>query len=624
MWRAIFLMYAIIGGAQPAVGYETPESYKYKYKDLSTQDLIHNDDGSISFGVSKLFRRGGLRILHLKGDSYEMAFQHGRLLREEIKNGALPQTAMIVRNSVLNSFPVAPGLTDAVINVIYRLYSGSMVSYASKALGVSEDQFLADAYGMADAAGLSVDQVVHALTGPETLQVILGERLTGGSKLPAPLMVNECTDFSAMALNKSGIVIGRNTDYPLNGTFDRFPTVIYYHPTDGDQKFMSITSAGLHTAGVVGLNESGLYLGIHTIPTRDVSKQGIPAFYIGERILRKARNFDAAVKMFASLRPAAGWSYTLVSLNERRSGTIEFNNKKFALRESNESWHVQTNHYLSEHMKGSNLDLNATINADTRARFNRTRDLLAHHDFSMTAERAVEILSDKIDPFSGQVRGLGNVIAVHTTLTSAVVDSAVRKIYVASGLAPVSTTPFIEVPFVEDFDPNKFSGNDFHVIENSSYHREYAHISEAEQLYIAAKTAYETELNPAKAASILSRVITIDPENPGYKFVLALMYLKSGDFSSAETALKISELSDDQHYRLASQYYLARIAAHRGERLVAEDYLEKVLRHGEPSMEGPLLQAAKASLKKIKRRGALRLNHQTIAVFMPEADVVQY
>jgi hypothetical protein len=237
-----------------------------------------------------------------------MAYQHGRLLRDDIRQGALPQTATIVRNSVINSFPLPPMLINPAMKVISRLYGGQMAHFAADQLQMPLDQYLADAYGMAAGAGLDVEQVLRALTGPETLQVLLGEQASGGSALPAPLSVKSCTDFVAKSNHGQGFIIGRNTDYPLNGTFDRFPTVVYYHPTDGDQKFMSVTSAGLHTAGVVGMNESGLYLGIHTIPTHEVSKRGFPAFSIGELVLRKAKSFDEAIKLFSTTKPAAGWA----------------------------------------------------------------------------------------------------------------------------------------------------------------------------------------------------------------------------------------------------------------------------------------------------------------------------
>ena len=147
-------------------GFETPQSFKLKYRDFMSQQPSIADDGAIALGEARLFHRGKLRVLYLKGDKFEMAFQHGRLLRDDIRVGALPQTALIVRNSVLNSFPLPRHAADSVINTINRMYAGSMVDFGAKTLGISEHEFLADAYGISEGSGLSVDTVVNAFTGP--------------------------------------------------------------------------------------------------------------------------------------------------------------------------------------------------------------------------------------------------------------------------------------------------------------------------------------------------------------------------------------------------------------------------------------------------------------------------
>jgi hypothetical protein len=618
----------LIISASSASAFEVPRSvpqsidarYQALYK-LQTEAL---PDGSVRLGPARLMYRGGIRVLYVAGDAFEMAYQHGRLLREDIVRGALPQTANIIKNTVLNSFPQIPLATDTAIKTIYNLYSGGMIDYAVNQQKIPRDQFLADAYGIARGAGLSLDQVIFALTGPESLQVLLGERAKGNKQLPAPLMVNECTDFTAPSASGDGMIVGRNTDYPLNGTFDRYPTVVYYHPSDGGQAYMSVTSAGLHTAGVVGFNASGLYLGIHTIPTAQVSKAGLPAFYIGEQVLRHARSFDQAVNLFRTMKPAAGWTYTLVSTGERRAASVEITNQGMGVRESNDSWHAQSNHFITSEMSSANLDLNATINQDSRARLLRAENLIAEAGQTLTATDAVRILSDKVDPFTGDVSAFGNVIAVHTTLTSAVFDTSAGKAFVASGTAPVSLTPFIELPLAGALDPEKFDSTDYETITNDGFHTDHPSLSRAEQLYIRAKSAYETELDTKKSASILSQVMTQAPGSMAYAFVYSIMSLKSGDVEGAKRALWNCAESDHPHYRLACRYYLGRIAASRGERNAATSLLSAVIAEANPEIERPLLNAAKNSLKKLKQWGRHKLNAHSIAIFMPEADVVEY
>jgi hypothetical protein len=98
-------------------------------------------------------------------------------------------------------------------------------------------------------------------------------------------------------------------DYPLNGYYDRFPTVIYLEPTVPAQRHMSFVSAGIHNSGITSYNEAGLFLASHVVPSLDVSLRGVPAFVTADLAIRRARTFDAATGLFQRLPSASGWSY---------------------------------------------------------------------------------------------------------------------------------------------------------------------------------------------------------------------------------------------------------------------------------------------------------------------------
>lgn len=603
-----------------------PAELAVKYRSLMTLPVITQPDGVKSLGPAKLFTREGIRVLYLTGDRFEMAYQHGRLISDIFQDGAMPKIGSMIESAARNSFPKIPSVVNPIIKGIYKHYSEAILEHAAKQVGMTVDQYIIEAYGLAAGSGYPVDKIVHAFLAPEILQVILGQQMRGQKNLPPPSAVNECTDFAVppTATSSGGYIIGRNTDYSLNGYFDRFPTVIYYFPTDGAQPHMTVTSAGVHTAGVVGYNNAGLFLGVHTIPTWDTSENGHPVFDVGQYVLRNAKSFDEAIDIFKNRLPGAGWAYTLVSTFENRSATIELSNSAISVRETTGSHHIQSNHFLTSKMKSRNIDINASINEDTQARYERVNQLLKSSGSEIDVRRTVDILADKTDPFTGTIRGLGNVVATHFTVTSTVFDTGQQALYFANGLAPTSLTRFIELPLIQNFDPETFSDQAYRTLINDSYHRDNPQQSLAERLYIDAKQAYEIELNAPKARELLSQVASIDSNNHAYIYVLGLMEIKTRQIQKAQKTMEQCKKISSGHHKLACSFFLAKILASTGQRNDAFHLLSDILVAADPELEAPLIKATKDNLKKIKRREKIRLNPDTLSIFMPEADVLAY
>src|SRR5688572_15913961 len=227
-----------------AVDFEVPPEIKQKYAALYDLPTETTPDGGLTFQKGRLFHRGGLRVLSLKGDRFEMAFQHGRLLRQEILEGAVPESALFLERTIRNGFPQIPLVTGIVINSFYRRISEGILDYAIKTFGANSSTLLPEAYGLAESTGMSLQTVLYGAVGPESLTVLLGERSRGGTSLGGTSPAH-CSAFAAWgSATKTGeILIGRNTDYPLNGFYDKAPTVMYFQPDDG-QKYMALASAG--------------------------------------------------------------------------------------------------------------------------------------------------------------------------------------------------------------------------------------------------------------------------------------------------------------------------------------------------------------------------------------------
>jgi len=609
-----------------ALAYETPQAIKKRYAYLYPLSVQHHSDGSKSFHQGKLFFREGIRVLSVAGDEFEMAFQHGRLLQKETHEGALPQTAQLLENAVRNAVPESPFISNTAVEVFYKLYSDRILKHAIQSREGDSEKILLEAYGLSEGAEIPLDVVIRGVLGPESLQVALGEKFKGKKGIPPAGIVSSCTDFvvKPTLTQKNGMVIGRNTDYSLNGYFDKYPTVIYYHPTDGSQNYLSVTSAGLHNAGVIGLNESGLFIGVHTIPTTEVSPDGNPVFLVGQEVMRKAKSFDEAVEIFKHYKSAAGWTYTLASVTENRSASIEITNQRVAVRESRNNYHVQSNHFLSPELANANLELNATITEDSWARMLRAEEMIQKVAPDFTAQDAVKILSDKWDLFNKEVRGIVNVIAVNTTLSSAVFDFSQKKLFVAEGMGPVSLNGYIELPLIGDFNESQMSDQNYEILKNDQFKFNYSKLYQAEQSYIRAKHALEMENNPLKAVQFLSESVSRDPDNAAYLFMGGILSLKAGLEKEAISYFNQALEKKYLHYRLVSLYYLARIEASRGKRESAIKKYQFILENAEPFKERTLRAATQKQITQLKRARKVALNPKKLSPFMPEADMLEY
>src|SRR6476620_11609488 len=81
---------------------------RQKYASLYQLKVQRLPDGTRKFHNGTLFFREGLRVLSLKGDRFEMAFQHGKLLQEEIPQGVIGIASEMIRNEVDNAFGDKP------------------------------------------------------------------------------------------------------------------------------------------------------------------------------------------------------------------------------------------------------------------------------------------------------------------------------------------------------------------------------------------------------------------------------------------------------------------------------------------------------------------------------------
>jgi len=125
-------------------------------------------DGVKHFGPAWLTQRDGVYFLYVEGTDYEMGYQHGVLMRDEIKAGMLPYMAGYFRremeHSVIGGNPFLVKLAQGFMN---KTVFDSIARNIPKDL----DQGLR---GLADGAGLSYASMYRLMVFADAAQTIEG------------------------------------------------------------------------------------------------------------------------------------------------------------------------------------------------------------------------------------------------------------------------------------------------------------------------------------------------------------------------------------------------------------------------------------------------------------------
>lgn len=613
----------------------TVDRVRSQYAHLYDLPVIEHADGSRSFHNARLIRHHGINLLFVKGDFVEMSFQHGRLLSDEIPYGAPPQSAKMVENAVANALGAGDRINKFVARLIHRWFTRTIVASAidSTRRALGHVPALQEAVSMSDATRVPVSVLVRALFNPETMMLLarMGNNSYGQTVNPlagfaAP--VSCCSTFAAWgeATEKNDLLIGRNMDYPLNGFYDRFPTVIYFEPTGRDAlKYMTFTSAGIHTAGLNAYNEAGIFLTSHIVPTTEMSSRGVPVFMTANQVIRRAKNFDMAIEIFKDFRPPSGWAYLLASTKENRIATVEISNQDIVVRETEkQNCHIQTNHYLTPEMRDRHLFLNSSVTEDNDGRYLRIQQRLQQAYSRLNVGEAISILGDQVDPYVGEVRGLGNTVGVHTTMTSLVLDPAHDRVFVATGEGPVSHNDYVEIPLSGTCQLSKFTSRTWDVVRNSQFKKEHPEKYAALKMFIRAKRSYEIDNDVRRSYELLKEVVERDDSNPAYFFQLGIFALKNDQFEDARQAFESMferPYLTDQLRRLG-WYYRGRVNAHLGNTDVAINDFKRVV--SDDKTDKKLHAASQRAMRRVKTFGRCRLAKRSLSIMMQQSDMLRY
>lgn len=593
---------------------EKRDALRRTYAYLFEHPVTALPDGRRTFHRATAWNYHGLNVVHLKGDAFEMAFQHGKLVSDGVREGILRQLSRTIPHALENSVSKSRTLNRLILGI---------VDWMGRDLRRHiPDTYFEQAYAVSEGSGLSLTDVSNALLAMEAVYVLAKYAVrTRGVTVP-PVAFAGCSTFAAWgpATATGEIVLGRNLDYPLNGYFDRYPLVAYHEPTDGGQRYVSLGSAGLFTPCMTAFNESGIYIGSHLIPTEETSFRGTPIYFHAAEVLKKARTFDEAVALFRAEPTTVGWCFLVGSFQEKRFATVEMTNRRTEVREAAGERLLQTNHF--HRLDAANMFVNRSIDDDSFGRYRAMERRLDAVRGKLDAAEAARILGDTYDPVAGRERAIGATVAVHITMSSSVILPEQGKFFAATGTGPTSFHPFVELPMPDRFDPSRFPSAHEATLAPADFPSRHPRRAEALQAYIEAKKTFEYESDIGKALGHVLEAERLDETEPAYSFAVAIFALKKKDETLALEALdRLAARKPTPQLRRLERYLRARVLAARGD-AGAEALFRELL--SDDGVDGKMRRAVERVRSAVKTFGRHPFRADTLQPMLQFADLLSY
>lgn len=238
-----------------------------------------------------LDRNKEVPIIYLRGNSYEIGYQEGRLLKEEIESLFLRLYAFARKHIKI------PFFWKFFLNLrLDRIYK-SIEPFIS-------ENYKQELKGLAQGSGISLKEFQRLHTLSEIY----------------PQM---CSSFSAFgkATSDGRLYHMRNFDWSIELGIQDYPVIKVYH-LEGKIPFVSIGYIGF--IGVLsGINAYGISIAQIGAKTIDVSGEGIPMPLLLRKVLEEAQNLDSAIDIVKKAKRTQGNNYVFASSFEKSAVVIE-------------------------------------------------------------------------------------------------------------------------------------------------------------------------------------------------------------------------------------------------------------------------------------------------------------
>jgi predicted choloylglycine hydrolase len=221
----------------------------------------------------KVIIKGNLKILVLEGTPYEVGFQHGRFLKNEIHERA-KSWQKAFGTIFLNNFISKTNFLQAI-----ERYSPKL---------------LEELKGISDGSGIDFNIVFSF------------QLLDEIDCMRQNISTQKCTSIGIKKTNINPTFVAQNMD--ITDAWNGYQTLLHIKNLNEKMEKFVFTAPGL--IGLNGINNHSVAVAINSIQQLKYSKNGIPVLFVTRAILDK-KTYEDAVKFLYNIEHAAGQNYII-------------------------------------------------------------------------------------------------------------------------------------------------------------------------------------------------------------------------------------------------------------------------------------------------------------------------
>ena len=387
-----------------------------------------------------------IHLIRLKGTRKERAEQHGRfiagLTKEQQKKLAFTPLSKKNQTLIRRATQRIPGLG--------KLMGGLYEAFVLERFIRLPRSYRARIEPFARASKIPLKKIWLSLYQPDLLMVLAA---SANPKIRNRFLqgLPGCSTFRVFANGTTYFL--RNLDYPAAAHWENHQAVFFHEPSEPElKKYVSVSSLGIHTAGLTGWNESGIAISLHAHFSKTISLKGVPIFFLGEEILESATTLNEAIDLCRKFHPIGSWALNLTSFKENRSVTVELVGRKIFVREADtECGIAHSNFFQSPEFQKSEIHFSGAFFEDCKSRKSQMDEACQVLSTDFTWGSALRILGSHTEQTTGKLRLFGNMVSVITAIQSVGFDPRENCLYLSIRQeTPTGLGPYLKIPFSFD------------------------------------------------------------------------------------------------------------------------------------------------------------------------------